>query len=270
MSGRSRPAPVVAVDDPADPRLHEYRDLTDADLRAAAEAGEGFFIAEGTVVLRRLLGTGLRIRSVVLSPHQHDVLGPELADLDAPVYVAAPAVLQGVSGFSVHRGVLAAVDRPAPRSAAELLATSERVVVLEGVNDHENLGSIFRNASALGFDAVLLDGRCSDPWYRRCVRVSTGHVLTVPSTRLVSLEDVRRAGFTLLALTPAPDAAPLADIAARVRPPLAVLLGAEGAGLTPDALAAADARVRIPMQDGVDSLNVAAASAIAMYALGPG
>jgi tRNA G18 (ribose-2'-O)-methylase SpoU len=260
---------VIAVDDPADDRLRDYRDLTDADLRAAAERGDGFFIAEGTVVLRRLLGTGLRIRSVLVSHHQFDVLGRELAHVAAPVYVASPAVLEGVSGFPVHRGVLAAVERPAPRSAAEVLATSARVVVLEGVNDHENLGSIFRNASALGFDAVLLDARCSDPWYRRCVRVSTGHVLPVPSARLDALEDVRRAGFSVLALTPAPDAAPLAAVAARVRPPLAVLLGAEGPGLTDGALAAADERVRIPMAAGVDSLNVAAASAIAMYALGP-
>ncbi len=260
---------MIAVDDPADGRLRDYRDLTDADLRAAVEAGDGFFIAEGTVVLRRVLGTGLRIRSVLLSPHQFDVLGPELAHLDAPVFVASQPVLRGVSGYAVHRGVLAAVDRPVPRSAAEVLATSERVVVLEGVNDHENLGSIFRNASALGFDAVLLDGRCADPWYRRCVRVSTGHVLTVPSARLDALDAVRRAGFSLLALTPAPDATPLADVAARVRPPLAVLLGAEGPGLSAAAQAGADERVRIPMRAGVDSLNVAAASAIAMYALGP-
>jgi tRNA G18 (ribose-2'-O)-methylase SpoU len=227
-------------------------------------------VAEGAVVLRRLLGTGLRIRSVLLSPHQFAVLGAELGHLDAPVYVAPPAVLRGVSGYSVHRGVLAAVDRPRPRSAAELLATSEHVVVLEGVNDHENLGAIFRNASALGFDAVLLDERCADPWYRRCVRVSTGHVLTVPTGRVADLAEVARAGFTVLALTPAADAVPLAVAAARVRAPLAVLLGAEGPGLSPAALALAHERVRIPMTLGTDSLNVAAASAIAMYELGPG
>jgi tRNA G18 (ribose-2'-O)-methylase SpoU len=260
---------AVPVDDPGDPRLSEYRDLTDGELRTATESEHGLFIAEGVVVLRRLLGTGLRIRSVLLSPHQCELLAGELRALPAPVYVAPPEVLRTLTGFSVHRGVLAAVDRPAGRSAGELLGTSERVVVLEGVNDHENLGSIFRNVSALGFDAVLLDARCSDPWYRRCVRVSTGHVLTVPSARLDTLEDVRRAGFTLLALTPDVDAAPLGEVARRVRPPLAVLLGAEGPGLSAEARTVAHERVRIPMTPGTDSLNVAAASAIALYMLGP-
>jgi tRNA G18 (ribose-2'-O)-methylase SpoU len=221
-------------------------------------------------VLRRLLGSGLRIRSVLLSPHQWEVLAPEVRGVDAPVYVADGAVLRGVTGFTVHRGVLAAVDRPPARSAAEVLATSERVVVLEGVNDHENLGAIFRNTAALGFDAVLLDRRCADPWYRRCVRVSTGHVLRVPAARLDGLDDVRRAGFGLLALTPSLDATPLQVAAERARPPLAVLLGAEGPGLSAAALALADERVRIPMATATDSLNVAAASAVAMYAFGPG
>ncbi len=270
--------PTVTITDPDDPRISEYRDLTDAALRTSYEAEHGLFVAEGSLVLSRLIVSGLRIRSVLVSPHQLDAHRGDLErslDRGVVVYVAAHDVLAGVSGFSVHRGVLAAVDRPPPRSMADLLATSERVVVCEAINDHTNLGSIFRNASALGIDAVLLDPRCSDPWYRRCVRVSMGHVLTIPHARIApeawpeALTHIAGAGYTVVALTPDPTAEPITTVAAKVRPPLALMVGAEGPGLSDAALALAQHRARIPMTAGTDSLNVAAASAVAFHSFAP-
>ncbi len=278
MPAPSRPLATVTVTDPDDPRISEYRDLTDAELRASYEAEHGLFVAEGSLVLTRLLMSGLRIRSVLVSTHQleqHRGVLERSLDPTVAVYAAPQAVLAGVSGFSVHRGVLAAVDRPPPRSMSELLATSERVVVCEAINDHENLGSIFRNASALGIDAVLLDPRCSDPWYRRCVRVSIGHVLTMPHARIgaeawpSALVDIAGAGYTVVALTPAPSAEPITTVARSVHPPLALMVGAEGPGLSDGALALAQHRARIPMTTGTDSLNVAAASAVAFHCFAP-
>jgi tRNA G18 (ribose-2'-O)-methylase SpoU len=198
----------------------------------------------------------------------------QLADLPAgpaPVYAAGQDLLEKVTGFHVHRGVLASFHRRPLPSAAEVLATARRVALLEDVNNHTNLGAVFRGAAALGVDGVLLSPSCADPLYRRSVRVSMGEVLAVPYARLepwpAALADVRAAGFTVLALTPAADAVPLQrlDDAARARP--AMLLGAEGAGLSRQALAASDLRVVIPMSRGVDSLNVAAAAAVAFWEL---
>jgi tRNA G18 (ribose-2'-O)-methylase SpoU len=268
-------AGALRVVDPADPRVDDYRHLSDARLRRRLEAGDaatgtpGFFVAEGTHVIRRLLRSGRRVRSVLVDGPRLAALAPDLAGLAAPVYVAEGDVLRGVAGFDVHRGALAAADRwPLPEPAA-VLGVARRLAVLEDINDHENLGVIFRNAAGLGIDGVLLCPRCCDPLYRRSVRVSMGHVLSVPWTRLErwpeALADVRAAGFTLAALTPHPEAEPLTRPEPGER--VAVLLGAEGPGLSPAALAAAQRRWSIPMAAGVDSLNVASAAAIAFYVM---
>jgi tRNA G18 (ribose-2'-O)-methylase SpoU len=189
----------------------------------------------------------------------------------APLYAAAPAVLQQITGFHVHRGILGSVHRPPARDPLGLLREARRVVILEDVNTHTNIGAIFRGAAALGMDAVLLSPSCADPLYRRSVRVSMGEVFAVPYARLEpwpgALHLVRDAGFTLLALTPDPGAVSVRELPPVDRP--ALLLGAEGPGLSRRALTGADLTVRIPMFRGVDSLNVAAAAAVAFYALGP-
>jgi tRNA G18 (ribose-2'-O)-methylase SpoU len=199
-----------------------------------------------------------------------DQLG-DLDTRDAPVYAAPPDVLQRATGFHVHRGVLASFHRRELPAPAEVLAAARRVVILEDVNNHTNLGAIFRAAAALGIDAVLLSPSCADPLYRRSVRVSMGQVFAVPYARLepwpAALDEVRAAGFSVLALTPAGDALPIQHLPAALRRRPALLFGAEGSGLTPPALAGSDQRVRIPMRRGVDSLNVAAAAAVACWEL---
>jgi tRNA G18 (ribose-2'-O)-methylase SpoU len=190
-----------------------------------------------------------------------------LDHLDAVVYVVSPEVMRGTVGFDLHRGAVAAVDRYPLPAIATVLAGARRVAMLERVNDHENLGALFRNAAAFGIDAVLLCPQCSDPLYRRSVRVSTGLVLTVPWTRAdpwpAAVDRVRQLGFTVLALTPGPDAVPINAVPITDGERIAMLVGAEGPGLSPEAQAAASSRVRIPMAPGVDSLNVAVAAAVA-------
>jgi tRNA G18 (ribose-2'-O)-methylase SpoU len=262
-------APVV-IEDPADARLSDYVDLADPDVRRRVESEAGFFIAESPLVVRRLLESGRRVRSVLVTPAQYDALhdvlgaGPDAPVPDAPVYVAADAVLRRVVGFNLHRGAVAAAERWPLPAVADVLRGARRVAVLERVNDHENLGVVFRSAAALGLDAVLLDAECSDPLYRRCVRVSIGHVLHIPWTRVGSVAEVQAAGLSTFALTPAADATPIDAVEWPDR--AALLLGAEGPGLSDAWLAAADHRVRIPMRRGADSLNIATAAAIAFYA----
>jgi tRNA G18 (ribose-2'-O)-methylase SpoU len=255
--------PAIVIDHADDPRLAEYVGLTDPQLRQRVEAERGFFIAESPLVVQALTRSGRSVRSVLVTPGQHDALGATLDGVDAPVYIARPEILRAVVGFDLHRGAVASADRWPLPTVASLLDGARRVAVLQKLGDHENLGGVFRNAAAFGIDAVLLDGECADPLYRRCVRVSIGHVLTVPWTRLESLETLRAAGFALLALTPAPDATPLDAVDWPDRS--ALLLGSEGPGLSDDWLAIADKRVRIPMRPGADSLNVATAAAIAFY-----
>jgi tRNA G18 (ribose-2'-O)-methylase SpoU len=253
---------VVEIDDPGDPRLTDYRALRDADLPDA-------FIAEGALVVRSLLSSPYRVRSVLVTPRKFTALADALPP-DVPVYVAPRPLLKAVVGFDLHRGAVAAADRPSPAVDAVTVVDGARaLLVVENVSDAENMGSLFRNAAAVGVDGVLLSPRCCDPLYRRTVRVSMGHVLHIPFARLDpwpgALSDVvRHAGFTVLALTPSSDALDVADVDA-ARP--AVLVGAEGPGLTDDALARADARVRIAMRGGVDSVNVATAAAIAFHRL---
>jgi tRNA G18 (ribose-2'-O)-methylase SpoU len=258
---------AVLVTDPDDERVGDYRALTDLELRTRWEPPHGLFIAEGELVLTRALRAGYQPRSVLVDVKRIDQLPP----VDAPVYAASQPVLEVLTGFHVHRGILASFHRRPLPSASEVLAGAARVAILEDVNNHTNLGAVFRGAAALGMDAVLLSPSCADPLYRRSVRVSMGEVFAVPYAHLepwpAALDTVRDHGFTLLALTPAPDALPIQDLtqAQRARP--ALLLGAEGPGLSRSALFASDQRVRIPMRRGVDSLNVAAAAAVAFWEL---
>jgi tRNA G18 (ribose-2'-O)-methylase SpoU len=252
---------VVEIGDPADPRLDDFRNLTDADVRPDRR---GIVIAEGVNVVQRLASSPYPVRAVVGVPARIAALHPALEPLDIDVYAVDKWLLSEVVGFRVTRGVLASATRPASAHPETLLRTARRVAVLEGLNDFENLGALFRNAAAFGIDAVLLDERCADPLYRRSVRVSMGHVLRVPFAVLpdpwpAALHALR--DLTVLALTPNPAAVPLRDVAPPER--WAVLLGAEGPGLSAGALATADQQVRIPMAAGVDSLNVATAAAVA-------
>jgi tRNA G18 (ribose-2'-O)-methylase SpoU len=263
------------IDDPGDPRVADYLALTDTALRGRLEPAAGLFIAEGELVVRRAVQAGYRLRSLLLDPRALGRLADLAADAGAdgvPVYLAGQAVLRRITGFQVHRGVLASVARKPLPAAAELLAGASRVAVLEDLANPTNLGAIVRSAAGLGMDAVLLNPTCADPLYRRSVRVSMGQVLTVPFARLApwpaALAELRAAGFRLLALTPDPHAEPLDRLDAPTRRRAALLLGTEGAGLSAAALAAADRWVRIPMARGVDSLNVAAAAAVAFWTLG--
>ncbi|WP_338315520.1 RNA methyltransferase, partial [Streptomyces bohaiensis] len=268
----------VPVTDPADLRLADYTDLTDVALRSRREPAEGLFMAEGEKVIRRALLAGHRARSLLLTPRWAEQLRELWERLEAPVYVVEPEIAREVTGYHVHRGALAALHRPALPAPAELLADSaedapRRVAVLEDIVDHANVGAAFRNAAALGVDAVLLSPRCADPLYRRAVKVSMGAVLQVPWTRFTSYPDdlalLGDHGYTTAALCLADDSVTLDDLAARRPARLALLLGTEGEGLSAPALRRSDLRVRIPMAAGVDSLNVAAASAVAFYATRP-
>jgi len=262
---------VVPIDDPADPQVADYVALTDVALRRRKEPAEGLFIAEGERVIRRALRAGYRPRSVLVAPARLDAVPSELGP-DVPVYLAGPDVLAEITGFEVHRGALAAMARNPERDPGELLSWALRVLVLEDLVSHTNLGAIFRSAAALGMDAVLLSPRCADPLYRRSVRVSMGEVFAVPYARLdpwpASLATLAECGFDLLALTPAADAADLGSLRLAPDARVAVLLGTEGEGLSATVQAAATRRIRIPMAAGVDSLNVAATAAITCYALG--
>jgi len=263
-------ATITPVSEAGDPRLDDYRDLATADRRPDRPGGRGLVIAEGVVVVRRLIGSAYPVRSVLGTRRRLDELGTDLAPLDVPAYATDVDVMAAAVGFHLNRGVLAVADRTAPADPAALTHGARVLAVLEGVGDHENLGALFRNAAALGVDAVLLGPRCSDPLYRRSVRVSMGHVLRVPFATLPGpwpavLGLLRDAGLRVAALTPAPDAVPITAV--DLTGPVALLLGAEGSGLSPAALAAADFRVRIPMAPGVDSLNVATAAAVAFHHL---
>ena len=262
---------AVPVDDPRDPRLDDFRDLTRADRRPDRPGGRGLVIAEGVPVVRRLLDSPYPLRAVLGVAPRIEALGADLAGSPAPVYVAGADLMASVVGFHLNRGVLAAADRAPVPAVPDVLAWARRIAVLEGVNDHENLGALFRNAAALGVHAVLLGDGCADPLYRRSVRVSMGHVLRVPFAPLApwpqALAALRAAGFALLALTPKPPSVPLGDLDPAALPRAALLVGAEGPGLTEAALAAADLRVRIPMEPGVDSVNLATAAALAFHHL---
>ncbi|MYQ77159.1 MULTISPECIES: TrmH family RNA methyltransferase [unclassified Streptomyces] len=267
-------AEPLTIDTPDDPRLSDYVSLTDVELRRRKEPAEGLFIAEGEKVIRRALQAGYEMRSMLLSAKWVDQMRDVIEESDAPVHTVAPDLAERVTGYHVHRGALASMQRKSLPAAAELLRTARRVAVMEAVNDHTNIGAIFRSAAALGMDAVLLSPDCADPLYRRSVKVSMGAVFSVPYARLDTwpqgLETVREAGFTVLALTPAEKAVSIEEAAPHRMDRVALMLGAEGDGLSARALAAADRWVRIPMAHGVDSLNVGAAAAVAFYAVATG
>ena len=262
----------IEVTDAADPRLADYVSLRDTSLRKALETEHGLFIAEGEKVIRRAIDAGHAPRSFLLAERWI----PGLADViarhpDAPVYVVTEKLAEQVTGFHVHRGALASLHRTPPRSMQDLLG-ARRLVVAEDIVDHTNVGALIRNAAALGWDGVLLAPRAADPLYRRAIKVSMGTVFSLPWARVddwgSALPALRDAGFAVVALGLGPDAVPLDDyVSAGVPGKLAVVAGAEGAGLSTRWLAQADAVVSIPMQRGVDSLNVAAATAIACWAL---
>jgi tRNA G18 (ribose-2'-O)-methylase SpoU len=260
------------VEAPDDPRVADYVGLTDGARRMKHEPGAGFFIAEGEKVIARTAAAGYPPRSLLVSPSRLADLMPEVEALDCPVYVASYDVLQAVTGFHVHRGALASFGRLPLPTAADVLAKASRVVVMERVTNHTNLGAVFRCAAGLGMDAVLLSPDSCDPLYRRTVRVSMGQVFSVPYAFLdrwpEGIEELRSTGFRVLALTPHPDATDLADVVIHDEEKVALLFGAEGPGLTEQVMAASDERVRIPMAAGVDSLNVGAAAAVACWVLG--
>jgi tRNA G18 (ribose-2'-O)-methylase SpoU len=251
------------IADADDPRIADYVDLRDPELRRGREAAEGFFIAESPRVIETVVRSGRKLRSLLLTPKQLTDMDAMVRTLTVPVYVAEASVLRRVVGFDLHRGAVASVPRWTLPPLATVLAGARRVAALERVNDHENLGVLFRSAAAFGLDAVVLDAETADPLYRRTVRVSIGHVCTVPWTRYERVDDLRDAGFALLALTPAPDAFPIGEVTWPAR--AALLFGAEGPGLTARTLAGADLQVRIPTSPEVDSLNVATAAAVAFY-----
>ncbi|WP_366146474.1 RNA methyltransferase [uncultured Pseudokineococcus sp.] len=276
------PAGVVVdrVEDPADPRLGDYTGLTDVALRRRREPAEGLYMAESHTVLERALEAGHRPRSLLLASRWLPDVLPLLArhgvgadGTPVPVHVADEPALRAITGFHLHRGALAAMQRPALPALDDVLAGARRVAVLEDVVDHTNVGAVFRSAAALGVDAVLVTPRCADPLYRRSVRVSMGTVFQVPWTRLDpwpgGLDLLRERGFAVAALALAEDAVSLDDLAADPPERLALLLGTEGDGLSRAAVAGSDVVARIPMAGGVDSLNVAAASAVAFWALRP-
>lgn len=261
---------VIDITDPADPRVDDFRDLNSVDRRPDLPAGKGLVIAEGVLVVRRMLISRFSPHAMLGTDRRLQELAGDLGRVTAPFYRASAEVMADIIGFHLNRGVLAAAHRPSELPIAEVIADARTVAVLEGVNDHENLGSMFRNAAGLGVSAVVFGPGCADPLYRRAVRVSMGHALLVPFARTTAwpsdLDALRDNGFQVLALTPDPQAGNLAQVMSELSgKKVAVLVGAEGPGLTETAMRAADARVRIPMAHGTDSLNVATAAALAFY-----
>jgi tRNA G18 (ribose-2'-O)-methylase SpoU len=283
---------TIEIDRADDPRLADYTRLTDARLRTYLEAERGLFIAEGTKVITRAIAAGYPVRSMLLARSRlADLSGltgkpalglaeaaaeapAEAGDAEAPVYVVTDEVAENLTGYHVHRGALAALGRRQLPDVGTVVSGARRIVILEDLVDHGNVGAIFRCAAALGVDAVVLSPRCADPLYRRSVKVSMGAVFAIPYARMTGwfngLEDLRSAGFRVLALTPDERAAPIGPALHGER--IALLLGTEGDGLSARWLQAADEAVRIPMNPaaraaGVDSLNVVAAAAIACHLL---
>ncbi|MGY4642219.1 TrmH family RNA methyltransferase [Cellulomonas sp. URHB0016] len=273
---------IERIVDSRDPRLSDYFDLTDVRLRRVVEPAEGLYMAESSKVISRAIEAGHRPRSLLMTEKWLPALSELVAQAErrfgpVPVYVGTDDVVEQLTGFHLHRGALAAMHRPPLPSLVELISGRTRIAVLDGLVDHTNVGAVFRSATALGIEGVVLSPDCADPLYRRSVRVSMGAALTMPYTRArvwpVDLQLLRSEGFVLAALALSDDSVDLADFVQVLPERLAWMLGSEGHGLSATAMDAADTVVRIPMQLGVDSLNVAAASAVAFWAScggGPG
>lgn len=291
--------PFVTIDDADDPRLNDFRALTDAQLRHSTEAAQGLYIAESAKVIERACAAGHAPRAVMTQRRWADGIREIIGERDVPIYLVPDAVAEAVTGFAVHRGALASMERPALPTVTELVAdartvvmlddvtahtsgygpqihvpevpqrTRSRIAILEGLADHVNVGSVFRNAAALGFDAVLVSPDCADPLYRRAVRVSMGTVFQIPWTRFdkwpEGIELLQEAGYVVAGMTLGDGAITLDQLVVEDHEKLAIVLGSEGHGITPAADHRLDRRVTIPMMNGADSLNVAAASAVAFY-----
>ncbi|MCW1250257.1 RNA methyltransferase [Acaricomes phytoseiuli] len=266
---------LIRLERSDDPRVADYTRLSDSRLRQLLEPEHGMYIAESSLVLRRALAAGHQPRSFFLAEKWLDSLADVFAaHPHVPVFCGSDELLEEITGFHLHRGALAAMHRPMPRDYRELLQGARRVAVLEDIVDHTNLGAIFRNAAALGMDAVLLSPRCADPLYRRSIRVSMGTVFQVPWARIEpwpeALALLRHNGFDLAALALTEDAQSLEEFSRDLPERLALLFGTEGPGLSSAALGEASRKVVIPMAGGVDSLNVASASAIAFWSTNRG
>ena len=262
---------IIRIDSANDQRITDYRSLTDVSLRRRIEPVNGIFMAESQPVIARAIAAGFQPRTALTLERWLPQLLDVLDGRDIDVFVGRSEVLREITGYRVHRGALAAFQRKPLPSVEEVLTDSCRVVVLEGIVDHTNVGAIFRSVAALGIDAVLIDPTCADPLYRRSVRVSMGAVFSLPWTRLSAwpsgIEALRGNGFVTAALTPDSHAEDISTWAVAPPTKVALLLGTEGDGLSHETVASADVLVRIPMSNGVDSLNVAAATAVACFAL---
>ncbi|WP_461190163.1 TrmH family RNA methyltransferase [Arthrobacter sp. Z4-13] len=258
----------------ADPRVSDYTQLTDVHLRKLREPAEGMYIAESSRVLRRALAAGHQPRSFFLAEKWlddlQDILG---AYPQVPAFIGTAALLEEITGFHLHRGAMAAMQRPAPVPLQELLAGAgrrSRIAILEDLTDHTNVGAVFRSAAAIGVDGVLVTPQCADPLYRRSIRVSMGAVFQVPWTRIeswpASIEQLKEAGYFVAGMSLGEGAITLDELVAQDHQNLVLVFGTEGDGLKPETDRLLDARVTIPMMNGVDSLNVAASSAVAFYA----
>ncbi|MGV8858832.1 TrmH family RNA methyltransferase [Rhodoglobus sp.] len=262
--------PIIAVTELSDPRLADYSHQTDVALRKARGTEHGLYLAESSLVLQRALRSGHRVRSVLaLDTSVEEIV--ELVGDDVPVFTGGGSLLAELTGYVLHRGVIASMHRPPLPTPEALLTDARRIVILENVVDPTNVGAIFRSVAGIGADAVLVTEQCSDPFYRRAIRVSMGTVLQVPWTRIGNWTDIRTlltaSGFQIAALALEDGAVSLRDYAADAPAKVALVLGTEGHGLTCEAIAAADTIVQIPMRHGIDSLNVAATAAVAMFAL---
>jgi tRNA G18 (ribose-2'-O)-methylase SpoU len=267
-------ARIEPISDAGDPRISAYQNLPDATLAIR----HGLYVVESELVVRlaiaRHLAGALRLRSLLVTPTKLAAIRDAIENLDCPVYVAEPGVVDSIAGFHVHRGVLALGERTSPMTPMDVAGQARRLLALEDLSNHDNVGGLFRAGAALGCDGVLLSPRCCDPLYRKSIRVSMGHVLRVPYAHVpdwpAGLEPLRRAGWLVVGLATSPGAQgleALGRLAADREQRVIVMVGAEGPGLTPGALAQADHVVRIPMMPGVDSLNVVVAAGIALSRL---
>ena len=268
------PTDFAPISDADDPRLADFRRLNDGghcrQVEAAGPFHTGLFVAEGWLVLERLLRSGYNTRSILVVEGRIDRLDAIRGRREIPTFTASQDVVDRVVGFPLHRGVVASADRGRPLLADHVIGRASQLVLLEGINDAENMGALLRSARVLGCDGVLLDATCCDPLSRRAVRVSMGHALALPIARSPwpdDAGDVRSAGFTIHAMTPGVDAIDIDHVDRPADSRVAVALGAEGPGLSSQALAGADVAVGIPIAPDTDSLNVAAAAAIAFQRL---